>query len=123
MNVLFVKVVMRLPKAQLVIAGDRPERENLNGLITDLKLATNVSMPGHLSSIGNGCSLVPDWIQVVPSRLARPFGLATAEGMMRGTMMVATNAGGLTGIVQAVGTGLFVPPSDVAAWAEALLHL
>ena len=99
------------------------ERENLGRLITDLKLDPNVSMLGHLCQSEMERQLAPAWVQVVPSRLAEPFGLAAAEGMMRGTAVVAANAGGLVEIVQDGRTGLLVPPSDINALAKALLHL
>ena len=119
----FAKVVMQIPAARLLVAGDGPEREPLNRLIANLNLDANVSMLGHLSQSEMERQLAPAWVQVVPSRLAEPFGLAAAEGMMRGTAVVATNAGGLTEIVQDGRTGLLVPPSNVDALAEALLHL
>ena len=119
----FARVVKRLPGARLLVAGDGPQRAALEELTARLGLVGQVRMLGHLSRAEMEHRLETAWVQVVPSRLEEPFGLAAAEGMMRGTAVVATDAGGLREIVQHGRTGLRVPPGDVEALAAALLQL
>ena len=48
------------------------------------------------------------------------MGRVAVEGMLVGRPVVASNVGGLTGIVQEGVTGLLVPPGDAEALARAL---
>jgi glycosyltransferase involved in cell wall biosynthesis len=116
----FRKVVIQIPDAQLLIAGDGPERERLKKLIADLELSSNISMLGHQSRSDIERLFAKAWVQAVPSRWAEPFGLVAAEAMMRGTVVVASDSGGLSEIIQHGRTGFLVPPGDIEALAEAL---
>jgi len=119
----FHTVVTHLPAARLLVAGDGPERETLRALIDDLRLSSQVTLLGHLSSseVEQHCNEA--WVQVAPSRWAEPFGLVAVEAMMRGTAVVASNTGGLAEIIQDGQTGFLVPPGDVDALAAGLLKL
>jgi glycosyltransferase involved in cell wall biosynthesis len=119
----FEKVVSRIPEALLMIIGDGPEKVKLDRLIGELGLNSNISMLGHLSRSETERYCAKAWVQAVPSRWAEPFGLVAAEAMMRGTPVVASACGGLTEIIQHGKTGFLVPPDDVNAWAEILIHL
>jgi glycosyltransferase involved in cell wall biosynthesis len=50
------------------------------------------------------------------------FGFAVAEAMARGIAVVASSTGGLSDLVDD-GSGVLVPPRDVAALAAALIRL
>jgi glycosyltransferase involved in cell wall biosynthesis len=119
----FARVVAAIPAAQLMLAGDGPERLPLRQLITDLGLSTQVSMTGHLPRQELEKHFATAWVQVVPSRWAEPFGLVAAEAMMRGTAVVASNTGALAEMVQDGTTGFLVPPGDPEALAAALLQV
>jgi len=119
----FAKVADELPAAQLLIAGDGPERERLQTLCSSLKLNARVSMLGHLPREQIERAFAAAWVQVVPSRWAEPFGLVAAESMMRGTAVIASGSGGLTEIVEHGRTGLLVPPGDADALAAAMLQV
>jgi glycosyltransferase involved in cell wall biosynthesis len=62
-------------------------------------------------------------VQAVPSRWEEPFGIVAAEAMMRGTAVVASNAGGLAEIIQNSRTGVLVQPDNVDDLASALTDL
>jgi len=119
----FAKVVIQIPEARLLLAGDGPERERLKRLIADLGLSSSVSMLGRLSQSEVERRTAVAWVQAVPSRWAEPFGLVAAEAMMRGTAVVASASGGLTESVRDGQTGFLVPPGDAEALTEASLHL
>ncbi|MCS6859687.1 MAG: glycosyltransferase family 4 protein [Abditibacteriales bacterium] len=119
----FAKVVKGIPEARLLIAGDGPERERLQSMITDWGLSAQVSLLGHLSRADVERHFATAWVQVVPSRWAEPFGLVAAEAMMRGTAVIASSSGGLAEIVRDGQTGFLVPPGNAAALAEALARL
>ena len=63
------------------------------------------------------------WVQVVSSLWVEPFGLVTAEAMMRGTAVVATRIGGQVELIEHGVTGFLVPASDIDAMADALCEL
>lgn len=119
----FARVVPELPGARLLLVGDGPERVRLDQLIGELRLTDNVTRTGHLSRPEMERQMAAAWVQVVPSRWAEPFGLVAAEGMMRGTAVIATKTGGLAEIVEDGRTGIHVPPGDEEALAQALLRL
>ena len=61
-------------------------------------------------------------IVAVPSH-AEPLGLTALEGMAAGRPVVASNVGGLRETVVHGETGLFVPPRDAPALADAIERL
>jgi glycosyltransferase involved in cell wall biosynthesis len=119
----FAKVVARIPEAELLIAGDGPEREALVSQIVQLGLGASVTLLGHISREELERHFAHAWVQAVPSRWEEPFGLVAAEAMMRGTAVIASNNGGLAEFVRPRETGLLVPPQDSRALAEALVLL
>jgi glycosyltransferase involved in cell wall biosynthesis len=119
----FVAVAREIPSARLVLAGDGPERSELERAIRDLGLTERVTLAGALSFEAVQESFRGAWVQAVPSRWPEPFGMVAAEAMMRGTAVVASDSGGLREIVREGGTGFLVPPGDDEALAPALLRL
>lgn len=119
----FAPVAERLPEVRLVIAGDGPDRTDLEDLAAALGLGERVSFLGHVPPEEVGPRLDPAWAHVVPSRLAEPFGLATAEAMMRGTAVVASDTGGLPELVEHGVSGLLVRTGDAAALSEGLFRV
>jgi glycosyltransferase involved in cell wall biosynthesis len=116
-------VTCRIPEAQLLIAGDGPERATLVELSDKLGITTNVSFLGHLPKEKMEARFAQAWVQVVPSLWAEPFGLVAVEAMMRGTAVIASSMGGLGEIVDHGKTGFLVPPNDPHALAENLIEL
>src|SRR5947208_2886727 len=113
----------RIPEAKLLIAGDGPESSRLIAQIGDLRLDSSVTLLGHLSRAELEARFSNAWVQVVPSRWEEPFGIVAAESLMRGTAVVASDAGGLAEIVLNNETGVLVPPGDPQALGDALLSL
>lgn len=119
----FAKVVTQIPEAQLLLAGDGPEREHLKSLVANLKLSDRVAMLGHLPRQEMELHVAQTWVQAVPSRWEEPFANVVLEAMMRGTAVVASGSGGMVEMVRDSQTGFLVPPGDVEALAKALLQL
>ena len=119
----FAQVTRTLPDARLVIAGDGPEREALIRQARQLGLTDQVAWLGHLSRDDAEAAFAPAWVQAVPSTWEEPFGLVAAEGLMRGTAVVASALGGLAEIVVDGETGALVPAGDPSALADGLLHI
>jgi glycosyltransferase involved in cell wall biosynthesis len=105
----------KLPKVQFIIAGDGPERENL-----EKNSSQNVTFLGFVKDIPN--LLAQADILCVPSR-SEGLGLAALEAMAAGVPVVASRVGGLPEVIRDGETGLLVPPEDSEALHLALKTL
>jgi len=119
----FARVRTVLPTARLVIAGDGPDRPELEADARALGLGEVVSFRGWVPP-----ERVPDLISeatvvAVPSRVREAFGLVAVEAALMERPVVATSVGGLGEAVADRKTGLLVPRNDVDAFANALLSL
>lgn len=119
----FANVIQDIPQAQLRIAGEGREESYLKKLILDLRLSSSVSFRGFLTRPEQERFFAPVWVQAIPSLWEEPFGMVTIEAMMRGTAVVASDTGGLAGIVQDGRTGFLVPPGDPDSLSSALTRL
>jgi glycosyltransferase involved in cell wall biosynthesis len=116
----FAEVRSQVPGAQLLIAGDGPERPRLVSRIDGLGLGSSVTLLGHISREQMEQRFAGAWVQAVPSRWEEPFGLTAAEALMRGTAVVASDTGGLAEFVHHNETGILVAPQDPRALAQGL---
>jgi len=106
----------------LVIAGDGPDRRQLEVFATESGVSDRVRFVGAASRGDIATLLSSASIMVVPSR-TEPFGLVAAEGQMLGRPIVASDTGGLPEVIQNGVTGMLVPPEQPAALATAIASL
>jgi glycosyltransferase involved in cell wall biosynthesis len=118
----FARVLTQRPDAQLLIAGDGPERARLQALAIQLVGSSAVFL-GQLRHSDLQRLFESAWVQVVSSLWVEPFGLVTAEAMMRGTAVVATRIGGQVEMIEHGITGFLVPANEIDAMADALCEL
>ena len=95
----------------LVIAGDGPQRRELERLGGDVTFAGHVP-PEELAELRRGAA-----VAVVPSRYQEILPLAALEAMAAGLPVAAARSGGLAEVVPEEG---LYPPGDVAALAGRL---
>ncbi len=98
-------------KAEVIIAGDGPERKYLESLILKFKL-TNVHMVGYFShklDTINDFYLRAD-VYVAPSVWNEPLGLVILEAMVNKTPVVVSRKGGVTTLVKDGYNGFLVRP-------------
>ena len=108
-------------KPRLTIAGDGPERANLEKQAADLKLEAHVDFIGAQTSAELARLLRQHQILVVPSRWQEPFGIVALEGIASGCVVVGSAEGGLA---EAIGPcGVTFPNGDAKALANALARL
>ncbi|MEL6164321.1 MAG: glycosyltransferase family 4 protein, partial [Cyanobacteria bacterium J06628_3] len=119
----FAEVKERVGEAELMIAGQGVEEQNLKALAEELGVQKSVQWLGHITIQELEQHFDNAWVQVVPSLWAEPFGNVTTEAMMRGTAVIASAMGAQPEIVRDNETGFLVPPGDVTALADALLKL
>src|SRR5262249_44900469 len=101
----------------LRVAGDGPERANLERRATELGLAEQVRFLGRRDDaveLLNACDVL-----VMPSR-REGLGVAALEAMASKRAVVASNVGGLGQTVVHGETGVLVPPDDADELARAL---
>lgn len=107
---------------ELLIAGEGPERESLERLVIGQGLENRVRFVGRADrptavSLFAGCRFF-----VMPSR-QEPMGIVNLEAMALGKAVIAPRVGGVPEIVIDNETGVLVPAGDVAALAQAMVHL
>jgi glycosyltransferase involved in cell wall biosynthesis len=111
----------RCPQAHLLIAGDGPQRGELEALADSLGLARRVHFLGFRE---DARALMGAVDVVVHAPAYEGFGLVVLEAMAAGKPVVVNDApGGITEIVQAEETGLVVPLGSAPALADTLQRL
>lgn len=116
----FAQIREEFPEARLRIAGDGPERHNLEVLSRELGIGAMVEFLGHLPRAELERQLEGAWVQCVPSLWEEPFGLVVIEAQARGTVVVASAVGALPELVVDGETGYLAPPANPAALAAVL---
>jgi glycosyltransferase involved in cell wall biosynthesis len=109
-----------VPGVSLVIVGEGPERERLEGLVRDLDAGDWVSLPGRLALPDLIALYQRAWVATSAS-LAEGWGMVLTEAAACGVPAVATDLVGHRGAVREGDTGLLVP--DPAALAPALTRV
>jgi glycosyltransferase involved in cell wall biosynthesis len=102
----------------VVLIGDGPDKPRLQNEISQLGLDRNVRVTGFLSGTDLDLALRAVGTLVIPTTMEETAGLAAIEQMMRGRLVIVSEAGGLR---EAVGhAGITFPPGDAAALAAAM---
>jgi len=107
-------------EATLTIAGDGPERKNLEYLATSLGLVDFINFLGFRRDIP---AILTDIDIFVLSSLSEGTSLTLLEAMAAGKPVVVTNVGGNPAIVHDEVNGLLVPPAKPTALADAIHRL
>ncbi len=114
-------VLKSLPDTVFVIAGDGPQRENIERKIIDLGLTSNVLLLGHRSDVENilkGLNAL-----VLPSTAHEGIPQIILQAHASQTPVIGTNVGGIPEVVCHMETGLIIPHSDSTALAAAILEV
>jgi L-malate glycosyltransferase len=109
----------RFPGVQWVVAGEGPERPNLERLRATLGLERQVHLLGF---VDDPARLVADATCFVMSSREEGLGTSVLDAMALGIPVASTTAGGLPEMLDR-GAGLLAPPNDPQALAEAVMQL
>ncbi|MBS0169865.1 MAG: glycosyltransferase family 4 protein [Nitrospira sp.] len=106
----------------LVVAGDGPERENLERQSREQGVAAQVTFLGNQSQ-RQVLALMKSCLAFVLASRAEGMPLVIAEAMACGKAVIASEVDGVPEIVQDGVTGVLVPPDDPLALAAGLIKV
>ncbi|MGA8868098.1 MAG: glycosyltransferase family 4 protein [Candidatus Sulfotelmatobacter sp.] len=109
----------RLPHLRLVLAGDGPERGDLERLAGELGV-TNVEFVGHLRGEDLDRTIAACGFTVLPSHAYEVLGKTILESYAKGRAVVASDAGSRRELLYPGKTGLLYRTGDVEELATAI---
>ncbi|MGB3181840.1 MAG: glycosyltransferase family 4 protein [Cyclobacteriaceae bacterium] len=109
------------PDAELVIAGDGPDREQLEYMIRDLGLENKVKLLGKIGH-DDVKQLYSEAAVVIQTSIAEGFPNSLAEAMYAGVPIVTTRAGGIEEVLTDSETGLLTATDDVEELSAKVLY-
>lgn len=111
----------KFPNVTLKIAGDGPEKENLQKLVLELSL-TGVDFVGNIPH-----EKMPELLQsatvLIHGTRVESFGIVLVEAMASGTPIVSTDVGGIPDVIEDGIDGFLVPHGDYESLAKKVLGL
>ena len=116
----FKEIVMTVPDARLLIAGEGPERPKLELFINDNMLSGKVMLLGNLSDIRPLLEIAE--VFVLPS-IIESMSISCAEAMSKYLPVAASRTGGVSEVVKDGETGILFKPADTAGIEKAVLRL
>lgn len=117
-----LRAIGQVPDVRLVIAGDGPQRGELQGLASQLGL-TNVEFVGQVGSAERDVLMARSRFTVLPSRAYETLGKAILESYAQGRAVVATDIGSRREFVRHGETGLLYRCGNVNELAQTITLL
>lgn len=121
------ELLVHYPSLVYHVVGAGPERERLERLAGELRVAQHVVFHGTLVGPAKEQWLAQCDVFVLPCRetLAdfEPFGIVYLEAMQHARPVVAGRSGGVPGVVVDGETGILVDPHDPASIAAGVRHV
>ncbi len=116
---IFAKIIEKIP-AKLLLAGDGPERSDVEQLVRELNLKDSVRFLGKLDAVEEILS-VSD-LFLLPSE-TESFGLAALEAMACKLPVISSNAGGIPELNINGVTGYLNEVGDIDGMAANAIHI
>lgn len=113
-------VLEQFPNAHFFIAGDGEQRDNLQALIEKLGVASQVHLLGNRTDIPELLALAD--VFVLSSRY-EGLPMTLLEALASETPVLSSNISGVADVIVHEQTGILVPPENVPALAEGIMHL
>ncbi len=114
-----LRSMQKVPEMRLVIAGDGPERGELQGLAAALRLA-NVEFVGHVGPAQRDSLIARSRFTVLPSHAYETLGKTILESYAEGRAVVASDMGSRRELVRDGETGFLYRTGDVDQLAGAI---
>jgi glycosyltransferase involved in cell wall biosynthesis len=117
-----LRAMKALPQVQLQVAGDGPQRAELEGLARTLSLK-NVEFTGHLTGKDLERRIAAARFTILPSLAYETLGKSILESYAWQRPVVASDLGSRRELVREGETGLLYPPGDVEQLSGAISYL
>ncbi len=117
-----LQAMHRLPTIQLRIAGEGPQRVELEKMVDSLGLA-NVEFTGQLAGSELGKVIAGARFTVLPSRAYETFGKSILESFAFGRAVIASDLGSRRELIHEDKTGLLFPAGNAEQLAKQILFL
>jgi len=117
-----LRAMQRLPRLRLMIAGEGPERENLQLMTRELELR-NVDFLGYMRGAELERVIASARFTVLPSHAYETLGKTILESYAEARAVVASDWGSRRELVRAGETGLLYRMGDVGQLASAIEYL
>lgn len=117
-----VAAMAHLPNVQLVVAGDGPQKQDLEEQAARLNLR-NVRFAGHVSGADLERLIAESQFTLFPSRAYETFGKSILESYAHGRAVIASNLGPRRELVKDGETGLLYRAGNVDELAAAIRFL
>lgn len=114
------RVVVAIPSASFVVAGDGPDRRALEAMIYQLKLRDKVFMLGRRDDMP---SIYASLDIMVSSSRQEGLPIALLEGMASRLPIIATSVGDVPSLIIHDESGMLVPAEDDETLAQAIVSL
>ena len=120
-------VLKKFPNLNLILMGEGPERENLERLVTNLGIKSNVIFTGYLYDESKIQMMKSSTIFVMPSIDSEQEGegrpKAIIEAMAMGLPIIASDVGGISEFIRHMGNGLLIKSNDPISLSDAIVQL
>jgi glycosyltransferase involved in cell wall biosynthesis len=114
-----LRAMQQVPQMRLIIAGDGPQRAELQGLAASLRLR-NVKFVGQVGRAERDRLIAKSRFTVLPSHAYETMGKTILESYAEGRTVVATDLGSRRELIHDGETGLLYRTGDVNQLAEAI---
>lgn len=118
----FSRIRQVFPSAELLVAGNGPERDSLMGLAANLELGASVKFLGNIERAQMPAVFQEADLLLNPS-LEDNMPNSLLESMASGVPIVTTDSGGIPFMVKQEWNGLLVERANAEAMAEAALRV
>lgn len=113
-------VLRAFPEAQLVIAGEGPQRESLMAQVEKLGLERNICWLGPRRDVPAILKAID--LYVLPS-ISEGLPMGLLEAIAAGSPVVATNVGGVPSVIKDKFNGELVPKGDTVALSQRIVSV
>ncbi|MBP7740588.1 glycosyltransferase [Candidatus Woesebacteria bacterium] len=116
------QIIDKVPTAQIIIAGDGPDKKRLMKKVKTLGLEKTVTFMGKVSEKEKVELYQRAWVFVNPS-LMEGWGITTIEANACGTPVVASDVAGLRDAVNSPNSGVLVEYGDASEFAKNIIKI
>lgn len=116
-------IIKKVPKTQLRIVGDGPDRARLESLADELGIGSAVTFCGWRKGDEVLAEYARARVQVIPSVWPENLPTVAIEALAVGRPIIGARVGGIPELIEDGKTGAIVPPGDAPALAETAIRL